>query len=146
MPKDTKYRQSPEGLKPIKTRKPREKKPRTEAQIEATNRMRVSLMEKRENDTKIKALAQLEHEEMKKKIKKLSFSSKVKQEVNKKIKEIASESYDSDSSSEDEIIVVKKKSKVPTVVQEIKPKPIKQSTQPISQPKPVEKRNSITFY
>jgi len=49
--------------------KPKEKKPRTQKQIENTNKMREALKLKREQELKIKEQVRLEHEELKNKIK-----------------------------------------------------------------------------
>jgi len=92
----------------VKEVKKAEKKPRSDAQIEATNRMREQLKVRRENDIKLKTQAKLEYEErqreLKKKIQKLTLKDKVEKTI-KKIVET------DDSSSSEEEVVVKKKSK-----------------------------------
>ena len=85
------------------------KKPRSQAQIDVTNRMRENLKLKRQEDTKLREIARLEHEELKKKIKKKLFSTRVKDQVDRKIKEIAEDNTDSEASdSSIEYIPVKK--------------------------------------
>ena len=94
-------------VEPPKATKP--KKPRSQAQIDTTNRMREQLKLKRQEDTKLREIARLEHEELKKKIKKKLFSTRVKDQVEKKIKEIADDNTDSEASdSSIEYIPVKK--------------------------------------
>lgn len=94
-------------VEPPKVTKP--KKPRSQAQIEVTNRMREQLKLKRQEDTKLREIARLEHEELKKKIKKKLFSTRVKEQVDKKIKEIAEDNTDSEASeSSIEYIPIKK--------------------------------------
>ena len=96
---------------PIKqeTKATKPKKPRSQAQIDVTNRMRENLKLKRQEDTKLREIARLEHEELKKKIKKKLFSTRVKEQVDRKIKEIADDNTDSEASdSSIEYIPVKK--------------------------------------
>ena len=96
---------------PIKqeTKATKPKKPRSQAQIDVTNRMRENLKLKRQEDTKLREIARLEHEELKKKIKKKLFSTRVKEQVDRKIKEIAEDNTDSEASdSSIEYIPVKK--------------------------------------
>jgi hypothetical protein len=83
---------------PIKqeTKATKPKKPRSQAQIDVTNRMRENLKLKRQEDTKLREIARLEHEELKKKIKKKLFSTRVKDQVDRKIKEIAEDNTDSE--------------------------------------------------
>jgi hypothetical protein len=85
------------------------KKPRSQAQKDVTNRMRENLKLKRQEDAKLREIARLEHEELKKKIKKKLFSTRVKEQVDRKIKEIAEDNTDSEASdSSIEYIPVKK--------------------------------------
>ena len=108
------------------TEKP--KKQRSQAQIDATNRMREQLKLKREADTKIKETVKLEHDELKKKIKKKLFSTRVKEQVEQKIKEIAvlSESESESESDESEIEYV------PVKKEKIRKKPVKEAShQPV---------------
>jgi hypothetical protein len=96
---------------PVKqeTKATKPKKPRSQAQIDVTNRMRENLKLKRQEDTKLREIARLEHEELKKKIKKKLFSTRVKEQVDRKIKEIADDNTDSEASdSSIEYIPVKK--------------------------------------
>lgn len=84
----------------------KEKKPRSQKQIDTTNKMREALKQRREHDLRIKEQVRLEQEEMNKKIKKQIHKSKVKDEVKKQLKKIAdyeSESDGSTSSEEDNI-------------------------------------------
>ena len=64
----------------------KEKKPRSERQIEVTNRMREQLKMRRENDIKIKQQAKLEYEQQQKDLKKKIKKLTLKGEVEKKIK------------------------------------------------------------
>ena len=86
--------------KPIKP-----KKPRTQAQIDTTNKMREALKAKRSEDVVLRAKAKLEHEELKRHIKKKLFSERVKDKVQKKINEITDVVYESDSSESSEEII-----------------------------------------
>ena len=87
-----------QDVKPTKPLK--EKKPRSQAQIDTTNRMREMLKKKREQDVILREQARLEHEEFKKKVKKKLFSERVKDKVKEKIKEITEYETDSDVSDE----------------------------------------------
>jgi len=83
-----------ESKESIKESIKKSKKVRSEAQIEATLRMREKLLKKREGDIIIKEKVKLDHAELNKKIKKKLFSVRVKDEMERKIKEIADESDD----------------------------------------------------
>ena len=83
--------------------------------------MREALKMKRSEDVVLRAKAKLEHEELKKHIKKKLFSERVKEKVQKKINEITEQNYDSESSesSEEYVKPIKAKKQLPTP---IKPK------------------------
>jgi hypothetical protein len=82
------------------------KKPRTEKQIETTQKMLQRLKEKRDNDTQIKKQYVDEKVELAKTIKKTIEKKKIDHQVRKKLKEIIlTEQQESESEEEEEIIV-----------------------------------------
>jgi hypothetical protein len=106
----------PVADKPVVEKPVKPKKPRTQAQIDTTNKMREALKAKRSEDVVLRAKAKLEHEELKKHIKKKLFSERVKDKVQKKIKEITEATYESDSessSSEEYVKPIKTKKELP---------------------------------
>lgn len=105
----------PIETKPVEPKPVKPKKPRTQAQIDTTNKMREALKAKRSEDVVLRAKAKLEHEELKKHIKKKLFSERVKNKVQKKIDEITDTNYltDSSDSSEEYVKPVKSKKQLP---------------------------------
>jgi hypothetical protein len=123
--------------KPTEAKPVKPKKPRTQAQIDTTNKMREALKMKRSEDVVLRAKAKLEHEELKKHIKKKLFSERVKDKVQKKINEITETNYDSESSesSEEYVKPMKAKKQLPG---SSKPKQ--------SYPVTVNRPRTISFY
>ena len=96
--------------------KPKDKKPRTQKQIDATNKMREALKARKENDKKLKQDLEakmddtLNHKLIKKQINK---------KVNMKLKQIVDTNNDELSDSDEEVIIIPKR------------KPVKPANKPV---------------
>ena len=84
---------------PTRKTKTTTKEPRTEKQIEATNKMREKLNARRETNLKIKEQVKIEHDELKIIVKEKIKKNNVKEKVIKSLKKI----IDSDSDTEDNL-------------------------------------------
>ena len=125
--KPIKPTQVTEVLKPIK-------KQRTQKQIDTTNKMRDALKLKRSEDVILKEKAKLEHDELRKHIKKKLFAERVKEKVQSKINEITESNY----SSDEDVPVLNQ-----VVLKKQLPTPVKQ---PISAPVTINRQRTISFY
>ena len=127
----------PQPTQPTQPDQPEPTKPkqRTQKQIDTTNKMRDALKLKRSEDVILKEKAKLEHDELKKHIKKKLFAERVKEKVQSKINEITESNYSSD---EDTVHVNNQ-----VVIKKQLPTPVKQ---PISAPVTINRQKTITFY
>ena len=119
---------------PTQPTQPTQPKQRTQKQIDTTNKMRDALKLKRSEDVILKEKAKLEHDELRKHIKKKLFAERVKEKVQSKINEITESNY----SSDEDVPVLNQ-----VVLKKQLPTPVKQ---PISAPVTINRQKTITFY
>ena len=127
----------------------KEKKPRTQKQIDATNRMREALAKRKEQAMRIKEETKLQREmmdkEIKKKINKLkereSIDKKVNKRVSEKVKEELYKKLKEEVPSDDE----ETESEYESSESEIEPVPVYKS-KPKRESKPIEKSTNTVFF
>jgi hypothetical protein len=97
--------------------KPKDKKPRSQKQIDATNKMREALKARTENNKKLK-------EDLEAKMDDTLNHKLIKKEINKKVnmklKQIVDNTNDDVSDSDEEIIIIPKKKVVKTKAPQVK--------------------------
>ena len=115
--------------------KPKDKKPRTQKQIEATLKMREALKARKENDKKLKEDLEakmddtLNHKLIKKQINK---------KVNMKLKQIADTNNDELSDSDEEVVIIQKRKPVKPANKPVIPKvKVEAPTPPVKQVYPI---------
>ena len=130
----------PQPTQPTQPTKPKQ---RTQKQIDTTNKMRDALKLKRSEDVILKEKAKLEHDELRKHIKKKLFAERVKEKVQSKINEITESNYSSDEDNNNEVQISPVHVNNQVVIKKQLPTPVKQ---PISAPVTINRQKTITFY